>query len=171
MQELDPQHTEQSMTERTQNGSKNERILLVDDEVAVRNIVASMLVAAGYECSETGSGLEALALLESGEQFHLVLADLLLPGLDGMAMLERIKETFPYTSVVIVTGVHDISVALAVIRSGAYDYLLEPFDGGQLLAVVRRALDDRSAQLEHRAYVSNLEQQVATLTEQLKRRK
>jgi two-component system C4-dicarboxylate transport response regulator DctD len=88
-----------------------------------------------------------------------------------VALLERIKEKFSYTSVVIVTGVHDISVALAVIRNGAYDYLLEPFDRGQLLAVVRRALNDRSAKLEHQAYVSDLEQQVATLTEQLKGRK
>jgi DNA-binding NtrC family response regulator len=159
------------MTERTQNGAENERILLVDDQVALCNIVASMLVSAGYECSETGSGLEALTLLESGEQFHLVLTDLLLPGLDGVALLERIKEKFSYTSVVIVTGVHDISVALAVIRNGAYDYLLEPFDRGQLLAVVRRALNDRSAKLEHQAYVSDLEQQVATLTAQLKGRK
>jgi DNA-binding NtrC family response regulator len=159
------------MTERPQNGSKNERILLVDSQEELRNIVSSMLVSAGYECIEAESGLEALALLESGEQFHLVLADLLLPGLDGVGLLERTKEKSPSTSVVIMTRVQDISLALAVIRSGAYDCLLEPFDRDLLMAVVGRALDDQRAKLEHRAYVSNLEQQVAALTEQLKGRK
>ena len=67
-----------------------------------------------------------------------------------------------------VTAVHDISVALAAIRNGAYDYLLKPFEREQLLAMVRRALENRRLKLENRAYQSNLESLVAARTEQLR---
>ena len=69
--------------------------------------------------------------------------------------------------VVMVTAVHDISVALAAIRNGAYDYLLKPFEREQLLATVRRALENRRLKLENRAYQTNLESLVAARTEQL----
>jgi putative nucleotidyltransferase with HDIG domain len=70
--------------------------------------------------------------------------------------------------VIMVTAVHDISVALAAIRNGAYDYLLKPFEREQLLAMVRRALEQRRLKLENRAYQSNLESLVAARTEQLR---
>jgi len=71
--------------------------------------------------------------------------------------------------VVMVTAVHDISVALAAIRNGAYDYLLKPFEREQLLATVRRALENRRLKLENRAYQTNLESLVAARTEQLRK--
>src|ERR1700746_3507828 len=70
--------------------------------------------------------------------------------------------------VISVTAVHDISVALAAIRNGRYDYLLKPFEREQLLAIVRRALEHRRLKLENRAYQSNLESLVAARTEQLR---
>ena len=100
-----------------------------------------------------------------------MLTGLMMPGMDGIALLERTKKQAPDLPVVFVTSVHDISVALATIRNGAFDYLLKPFERKELLAVVRRALDDRRLKLEHRAYVSKLEAQVANLTEQLRVRK
>jgi DNA-binding NtrC family response regulator len=159
------------MTDSTQNNVRAGRILIVDDEDAVRKTIAAMLVADGYECREASASGEALALLESGEQFDLMLADLMMRGLDGIGLLERSKNKYPLMPVVIVTAVHDISVALAAIRCGAQDYLLKPFEREQLLAVVRRALEYRRATLEHRAYVSSLESQVAALREQLRVRK
>ncbi len=116
-----------------------DRILVVDDEEPIREIVASMLTAASYTLPSAGSGQEALALLESGEKFDLMLSDLMMAEMDGIGLLERTKERFPEMPVVMVTAVHDISVALAAIRNGAYDYLLKPFEREQLLATVRRA--------------------------------
>src|ERR1700749_1347497 len=145
-----------------------DRILVVDDEEPIREIVAQMLTAAGYLCKEAASGTEALALLTSGEQFELMLSDLMMADLDGIGLLERTKERFPDMPVVMVTAVHDISVALAAIRNGAYDYLLKPFEREQLLAMVRRALEHRRLKLENRAYQSNLESLVAARTEQLR---
>ena len=145
-----------------------DRILVVDDEEPIREIVTSMLANAGFQCKQAGSGVEALAILESGEQFELILSDLMMAELDGIGLLERTKERFPDLPVVMVTAVHDISVALAAIRNGAYDYLLKPFEREQLLAIVRRALENRRLKLENRAYQTNLETLVSNRTEQLR---
>jgi putative nucleotidyltransferase with HDIG domain len=145
-----------------------ERILIVDDEEAIREIVYSMLSMAGYRCQQASSGVEALAILESGEQFELMLSDLMMAEMDGIALLERTKERYPDMPVVMVTAVHDISVALASIRNGAYDYLLKPFEREQLLAVARRALENRRLKMENRAYQTNLEAKVEEATEQWK---
>src|SRR6201988_4938429 len=145
-----------------------DRILVVDDEEAIREIVCAILSAAGYSWKQASSGTEALALLTSGEQFELMLSDLMMADLDGIGLLERTKERFPDMPVVMVTAVHDISVALAAIRNGAYDYLLKPFEREQLLATVRRALENRRLKMENRAYQTNLQSLVANRTEQLR---
>jgi putative nucleotidyltransferase with HDIG domain len=144
-----------------------DRILVVDDEEPIREIVASMLGAAGYRCKQAGSGMEALAVLTSGEEFELMLSDLMMADLDGIGLLERTKEKYPDMPVVMVTAVHDISVALAAIRNGAYDYLLKPFEREQLLNTVSRALENRRLKVENRTYQTNLESLVKARTEQL----
>jgi len=144
-----------------------DRILVVDDEEPIREIVASMLGTAGYACKQAASGLEALAILTSGEEFELMLSDLMMADLDGIGLLERTKEKYPDMPVVMVTAVHDISVALAAIRNGAYDYLLKPFEREQLLNTVSRALENRRLKVENRIYQTNLESLVKARTDQL----
>jgi putative nucleotidyltransferase with HDIG domain len=144
-----------------------DRILVVDDEEPIREIVASMLGTAGYSCQQAGSGMEALSILTSGEQFELMLSDLMMADLDGIGLLERTKEKYPDMPVVMVTAVHDISVALAAIRNGAYDYLLKPFEREQLLNTVSRALENRRLKVENRTYQTNLESLVKARTNQL----
>jgi cyclic di-GMP phosphodiesterase len=145
-----------------------ERILVVDDEEAIREIVSSMLHNAGYETRQASSGVEALSVINSGESFDLMLSDLMMPEMDGITLLERVKEARPDMPAIMVTAVHDISVALAAIRNGAYDYLLKPFEREQMLAIVRRALEHRKLRLENQAYQANLESLVAARTEQLR---
>ncbi len=118
-----------------------ERILIVDDEDPIRDFVSVMLSSANFVCTQAASGKEALALLDSGEEYELMLSDLMMPGMDGIALLEAAKERFPDMPVLMVTAVTDVSVALGAIRNGAYDYLLKPFERDQLLAAVRRALE------------------------------
>src|SRR5207253_8714115 len=144
-----------------------DRILVVDDEEPIREIVSSMLASANYQCRQAASGLEALALLNSGEEFELMLSDLMMADLDGIGLLERTKEKYPDMPVVMVTAVHDISVALAAIRNGAYDYLLKPFEREQLLATVSRAMENRRLKVENRTYQINLESLVEARTHQL----
>ena len=145
----------------------SDRILVVDDEEAIREIVCAILAAGGYAWKQASSGMEALALLNSGEEFELMLSDLMMADLDGIGLLERTKEKFPDMPVVMVTAVHDISVALAAIRNGAHDYLLKPFEREQLLNTVGRALEHRRLKAENRNYQTNLESLVEARTDQL----
>jgi putative nucleotidyltransferase with HDIG domain len=145
-----------------------ERILVVDDEEAIREIVCSMLNNAGFQTRQAQSGVKALEVLNSSPEFELMLSDLMMAEMDGIVLLDRVKESFPDMPVIMVTAVHDISVALAAIRNGAYDYLLKPFEREHLLAMVRRALEHRKLRIENRAYQSNLESLVAARTEQLR---
>jgi response regulator RpfG family c-di-GMP phosphodiesterase len=145
----------------------NERILVVDDEETIREIVSSMLGGAHFETRQAASGIEALAILESGEEFDLVLSDLMMAEMDGIALLERSKQRYPDMPLVMVTAVHDIQVALQALRKGAYDYLLKPFEREQLLASVRRALEHRRLKRENDAYRENLEKLVADRTQRL----
>jgi putative nucleotidyltransferase with HDIG domain len=146
----------------------NERILVVDDEETIREIVSSMLSGANFQSRQAASGVEALSILESGEEFDLVLSDLMMAEMDGNDLLEKSKERFPDVPVVMVTAVHDLSVALQALRNGAYDYLLKPFERDQLLATVRRALEHRRLKRENDAYRTNLEALVAARTQQWK---
>ena len=146
----------------------NDRILVVDDEETIREIVSSMLGGAHFQTRQAASGIEALAILESGEDFDLVLSDLMMAEMDGIALLERAKERYPDMPIVMVTAVHDIQVALQALRNGAYDYLLKPFEREQLLATVRRALENRRLKRENDAYRTNLEALVAARTQQWK---
>ncbi|MGB8536631.1 MAG: response regulator, partial [Acidobacteriaceae bacterium] len=147
----------------------DQRIIVVDDETGVRDTVCSILSQAGYECLPVNSGLEALAFLRANESVSIVLSDLIMEGMDGLTLLARMKQEHPEIPVVMVTAVHDISVALAAIRNGAYDYLLKPFDKEQLLAMVRRALETRRLRLENLAYQTKLESLVAGRTEMLRK--
>jgi len=145
-----------------------ERILVVDDEEAIRDIVCSMLNAAGYQTKQAPSGLKALEILQGDDEFELLVSDLMMVDLDGIGLLEKIKQQYPDMPAIMVTAVHDVSVALAAIRNGAYDYLLKPFEREQLLATVRRALENRRLKIENRNYQHNLESLVAARTEQLR---
>jgi DNA-binding NtrC family response regulator len=148
------------LTTKPHTTTAKERILVVNDEEPIREIVSSMLTSAGYNCRAAADGLEALAVLNSGAEFDLLLTNLMKPNLDGIGLLERTKEEFPDVPVVVETAVHDISVALAAIRSGAYDYVLAPFEREQLLVVVRRAMEYRRLKLENR----NCQKKLGALT-------
>jgi response regulator RpfG family c-di-GMP phosphodiesterase len=145
-----------------------ERILIVDDEKGTGNMTTSMLVAAKYECREAAGGIEALTMLESGEEFDLMFHDLKLADPDGIGLVERIANEHPDMPVIVVTGRMDISAAFAAIRKGAYDYLTKPFEQEPSLALVRRALEYRRLQLQIRAYQTNLEALVTAKTQQLR---
>src|ERR1035441_3391244 len=145
-----------------------DRILVVDDEETIREIVSSMLKGANFQSRQAASGVEALSILETEGEFDLVLSDLMMAEMDGIALLEHSKERFPDMPFVMVTAMNDISVALQALRNGAYDYLLKPFEREQLLATVRRALEHRRLKRENDAYRTNLEALAAARTQQWK---
>jgi len=144
-----------------------ERILVVDDEESIREVVCAMLTAAGYRCTAAASGSAALNLLDS-EEPELMLSDLMMAEMQGDVLLERAKQKFPAMEVIMVTAVSDLSVALEAIRNGAYDYLTKPFDREQLLDRVRRALEHRRLKRENLRFQLQLESKVAKRTAELR---
>jgi putative nucleotidyltransferase with HDIG domain len=145
-----------------------ERVLVVDGDSVTREIVASMLVSADYSCTQASDGMEALARLDAGEEIELIVTELMMADVDGMQLLERTKDKYPDTPVLLMTSLNNMSVALTAIRYGASDYLLKPFDVDQLLRMVRQALESRRIKFENRAYQSNLESLVAKRTDDLR---
>jgi putative nucleotidyltransferase with HDIG domain len=143
-----------------------EPILVLDDEQGVRQTIAITLETAGYAVGQASSVEAAIPML-AAKSWSLILSDLLMPGTNGLAMLEHASRNHPLVPVVMVTGVHDISVALEAIRMGAYDYLLKPFQREQLLAVVGRALEKRRLELENLSYKNELESLVRARTDLL----
>ncbi|HYK37665.1 HD domain-containing phosphohydrolase [Alloacidobacterium sp.] len=146
----------------------SERILVVDDEPYVRTVISAMLEKAQYRPVLASNGLEALERLQADPPYDLVLSDIMMEGMDGMSLLDRLRETQPETPMVMVTAIHDVGVAISAIRKGAYDYLLKPFEKEQLLATVRRALEHRRLAQQNSMYQSNLEQLVAARTDMLR---
>jgi putative nucleotidyltransferase with HDIG domain len=147
----------------------DQRILVVDDEDAIRDVMCSILTQSGFNCQPITSGHEALEILRTDDGISIVLSDLIMEGMDGLTLLSRMQQEHPDIPVVMVTAVHDISVALAAIRNGAYDYLLKPFEKEQLLAMVRRALETRRLKRENLDYQTKLEALVSARTEMLRK--
>jgi len=143
------------------------RILVVDDEAHVRSMIAATLSRQGYDVVLASGGEEAIESLKN-DSFELILTDIVMQEGNGLALLERIREQNPNLPVIMVTAIHDISVAIDSMRRGAYDYLLKPFEREHLIATVQRALEHRQALQESRTYQQNLEQVVRARTEMLR---
>ena len=138
---------------------KAARILVVDDEAHVRSMISATLERQGYEVLVASGGREALEAIDQGG-FELILTDIVMQEGNGLALLERIHTQNPNLPVIMVTAIHDISVAIDSMRRGAYDYLLKPFEREHLVATVQRALEHRQALQESRTYQQSLEQVV-----------
>jgi cyclic di-GMP phosphodiesterase len=149
------------------NARKPTRILVVDDEAHVRSMIAATLERQGFDVVLASGGREAIESLDN-DSFELILTDIVMQEGNGLALLERIHEQNPNLPVIMVTAIHDISVAIDSMRRGAYDYLLKPFEREHLVATVQRALDHRQALQESHTYQQNLEQVVRARTEMLR---
>jgi putative nucleotidyltransferase with HDIG domain len=144
-----------------------DKILIVDDEEAIREVVSNLLESRGYDCTSVELGSKAQEHLAHNST-DLVLSDMVMPGMTGLNLLQWIHAHHPDVPVIMVTAIHDISTALESIRHGAYDYILKPFEKDQLYLGVRRALDHRHLLIENRNYQRNLERLVEERTAQLR---
>jgi putative nucleotidyltransferase with HDIG domain len=143
-----------------------ENILVVDDEEAIREVVSTMLESKGYHCTAVSNGRAAQDQVKRTTP-DLVLSDMIMPEMDGIKLLDWLRQYDPEVPVIMVTAIHDISTALEAIRRGAYDYILKPFEKDQLFLGVGRALQHRRLVMENRTYQRNLEQLVEERTAQL----
>jgi two-component system, NtrC family, response regulator PilR len=143
--------------------SKAERrrsVLIVEDEPEVRELLAEYFRGRAYEVTGAGDGRAAIAALERAtDAFDLVLTDLILPGADGLAVLEAARRVNAETYVVIVTGFASLDSAMQAVRLGAYDYLTKPFSLEQIDVVLRRIDDRTGLAAENRRLVRQIAQQ------------
>ena len=116
------------------------RILVVDDDRLIRELLADALRDEGFEVALAASGDAALRELEQGVCFDLLLTDLSMRGMDGLELLERIKREHPQTDVVILTGYASVESALRALRLGAADYLLKPVKPPEIVYCVERVM-------------------------------
>jgi len=115
------------------------KILVIDDEGIVRTSCSRALSPEGYEVASAKNGSEGLKLLEGGK-FDIVLTDLKMPDMDGIEILRKVKEKWPETEVIIITGYQTVDTAVKSIKLGAFDYLEKPFTPDTLIAAVTNAL-------------------------------
>ncbi len=116
------------------------RILIVDDEAGMCEFLAYLLEGEGYEVDTAPSGAEGLLKLEE-DGFALVLADIKMPGMDGIELLRRVRELDKDVVFVVMTAYASMETAIKAIKYGAYDYLGKPFDDTEkILTVIERGL-------------------------------
>jgi len=123
-------------------------ILVVDDSAAVRENLSELLTAEGYEVDNCAGGREALQYLQE-RAYDVVLTDLSMPDVDGMAVLSYLVDHFPETSCIIVTGFGTIQTAVDAMRVGAYDYLCKPVKTQEIVMVIARALEHQRLRREN----------------------
>jgi DNA-binding NtrC family response regulator len=137
------------------------RVLVVEDEADVRELLVEYFRARGYVVAGAADGRTAIAALER-DTFDLVLTDLQLPGADGLAVLAAARRLHPAIHVVIVTGFASLDSAIQAVRLGAYDYLTKPFSLGQIDVVLRRIDAFADLQAENARLTQRLAQQDGT---------
>ncbi len=154
------------MFETNRSGSVVPGVLVVDDEVSIRELLAEGLESFGWDSRCAATAEEAIRMVRSGG-VDLVLSDIEMPGGNGIDLLRQVKAYDPDVDVVMVTGVVDLTTALRSIREGASDYVTKPFNLEEVRIVVERTLDKRRLIRENRVYQQRLEEKVEERTREL----
>ena len=125
------------------------RILIIDDEKSIRKALKEILEYEKFEVDEAEEGISGLAKLES-EVYDIVFCDIKMPKMDGIEVLDKIKESHPELPVVMISGHGNIDTAVEAIKKGAFDFIQKPLDLNRILVSVRNALDHKSLVRETR---------------------
>jgi PAS domain S-box-containing protein len=123
------------------------RLLVVDDDHAVRKAIADILAHCGYECDQASCAAEALLYLEE-QTYTCVLTDLIMPEKSGMDLLREITTRYPEIAVILVSGQNDSSMVRKALKNGAFDYIVKPLTASEILSTVHGALKRREAILK-----------------------
>ncbi|MEO5912476.1 MAG: response regulator [Pelobium sp.] len=118
------------------------KILIVDDEIGICLIMSKFLTKNGYQTTTAESGVAAFEHLKN-QKFDLVLSDFRLEDTDGREILRHVKDVYPATIVIIVSGFGDPNLAAELIKMGAYDFINKPIYPNVILETVKNALDDQ----------------------------
>jgi len=142
------------------------RVLIVDDEASIRQLLSQKLSAEGFGCESCSSGDEALLLLQS-QPFDAVISDLHMPGMSGLKLLEETRAKHPNLAFLMGTGEDDIQLGIEAMKQGAADYLVKPLELGGVVRALKRALEMKRLEEEIENYRQHLEDMVEERTRQL----
>ena len=141
------------------------RVLVVDDEEFLRSIVRERLEIAGYSVEEAPNGNEALALLESGGRFDVLLTDIQMPVMNGIALLGEWGKRSPGTAGIVMSANAELDTAVHALKMGACDYITKPFNFDVLLITIENALRKKDLERQIDDYRTNLEVKVKEQTD------
>lgn len=143
-----------------------EKILLVDDEEGIRKVLAISLSDSGYQVFTAKSGEEALSIFKAQDP-PIVLTDIKMPGMDGIELLQRMKEENPDSEVIMITGHGDMELAIQSLKHEATDFITKPINDDALGIALKRAKERISLKTQLKEYTENLEKLVEEKTKQL----
>lgn len=145
------------------------RLLIVDDELAHRNVLAVMVKQVGIACKTASGAAEALSYLRT-ERIDAVIADLNMPKVSGMELLVEIRLRYPHMVFLMATGIDDVRLGVQAMRQGADDYLTKPLNIDVVMMSLDRAFHKKCLEREVENYRQNLEQMVCKRTVEVARR-
>ncbi len=131
-------------------------ILVVDDEPIIRDILVRKLTSSGYRPVAVENAFEALDKMRE-KQFPVILSDIMMPGIDGIDLIKKVRVLYPDTAVVMITAVSNANAAIEALKQGASDYLIKPFNLEEIVISIQNALEKRRLILENRGYQEHLE--------------
>ncbi|MBI5190910.1 MAG: sigma-54-dependent Fis family transcriptional regulator [Nitrospirae bacterium] len=135
-----------------------ESILLIDDEETLRESLGRLMTREGYDVTTTGSGEDALELY-SATAYDLVISDIILPGIDGIEVLRKVKEKNPEQLVIIITAYASLETAVEALRAGAHDYIMKPIIHEEIKHLVKNAFRQRSLGAGNRILQKQIEKE------------
>lgn len=140
------------------------RVLVIDDDAFLRDLLSRFLTRKGFSVSVAGDAAEALAAVKE-QTYHVALTDIVLPGMDGIALIDQLKERNPSVIIIMMTGHPSLETALKALKKGVDDYLVKPFKLEQIDEVIRRCLEKRKVELENQ----ELKNELLSAKEQIKK--
>ncbi|MEJ5349665.1 MAG: PAS domain S-box protein [Desulfosoma sp.] len=146
------------------------RILVVDDDAAIRHLVSSALSGFGHRCVTAADAAKARSLLRE-QNFELVISDVDLPGEDGLDFMAHVVQTYPNTGTLILSVLDDAKTTQRALDIGVYGYAMKPFDLSGLRIAVESALRRRELEIANREYLEDLERLVEQKTRELRQQK
>src|SRR5215831_1011814 len=135
------------------------RLLVVDDDPAVRQALSVVLSSCGYVCDQASSAIEALEQLKK-QVYTCVLTDLVMPEKSGIELLKDIVDSYPDIAVILVSGQNDTALVRKALKNGAYDYVVKPATAGEILTTVHGALKKREGYLQEQTDRQSLREKI-----------
>jgi len=132
------------------NTNNEHKILVVDDDRSIREILAKHLIERGYKVIEAEDGVQAIKILQS-ESFDVIITDIKMPRVNGIEVLRYAKENSPDTEVIMMTAYGEMQVAIDAMKMKAYDFLLKPFSFEEICIRVEHAIEKRKLEIDNKA--------------------